>query len=84
MPLAGSLGERILRGELSELLKIERAKAKPCFCMGSSLPDAPKAEGAKAKPAPKPVARPVPEAERSIVKAKLQGLLASLRPQPAT
>jgi hypothetical protein len=82
-PPEGSLGDRILRGELSES-KIERAKASPCFCKESSLPDAPKAEGAKPKFAVKPADPPVPEAERSLVKAKLHALLASLRPQPAT
>jgi hypothetical protein len=83
MPPAGSLGDRILRGELSES-KIERAKAKPCFYRESFLPNAPKAEGAKPNIPPKPVDPPVPEAERSLVKAKLHALLASLRPQPAT
>jgi hypothetical protein len=48
------------------------------------LPDPPKAEGAKPKFAAKPPDPPVPEAERSRVKAKLHALLASLRPQPAT
>jgi hypothetical protein len=83
LPAAGSLGDRILRGELSES-KIERAKAKPCFYKESSLPDVPKAETAKPKFAAKPADTPVPEAERSLVKAKLHALLASLRPQPTT
>jgi hypothetical protein len=83
MPPAGSLGDRILRGDLSES-KIERAKAKPCFYSDSSLSKAPKQAVAQPKIAPKPVDRPVPEAERSLVKTKLHALLASLRPQPAT
>ena len=82
MPPEGSRGDRILRGESSES-KIERAKASPCF-KESSLPDPPKAEGAKPKFAAKPPDLPVPEAERSRVKAELHALLASLRPQPAT
>jgi hypothetical protein len=77
MPPEGSRGDRILRGESSES-KIERAKASPCFYKESSLPDPPKAEGAKPKFAAKPPDPPVPEAERSRVKAKLHALLASL------
>jgi hypothetical protein len=56
MPPEGSFGDRILRGESSES-KIERAKASPCF-KESSLPDPPKAEGAKPKFAPNPRPRP--------------------------
>ena len=52
MPPEGSRGDRILRGESSES-KIERAKASPCF-KESSLPDPPKAEGAKPKLRPNP------------------------------
>ena len=69
MPPEGSLGDRILRGDLSES-KIERAKASPSFSEQSFLPNAP--------------TNAVPEAERTRVGALMHALRASLGPQPAT
>jgi hypothetical protein len=86
MPLAGSPGDRILRGDLSES-KIERAKARPYFSEDSSLPEAPKPATDRPNFAPKPIdspIEPIAEAERSIVRARLHALLARFGPQPAT
>jgi hypothetical protein len=69
LPAEGSLGDRIVRGDLSES-KIERAKASPSFSEQSFLPDGPKTT--------------IPEAERTLVWGGLHALGASLGPQPAT
>ena len=69
MPPEGSLGDRILGGDLSES-EIERAKASPSFSEQSFLPKAPKTA--------------VPAAERTRVGELLHAFRASLGPQPAT